>query len=368
MKYAINLVFLLLFGCKTTLEIAVPVSDIKQAEVDFTTEQLQLITSTLSQFPNESEMAIAILQDGQTTFLGLKRNGDTIRVVPNARRVFEVGSITKVFTTQLLLHAYADQLIKDLDEPIRAYSPYAIKGDPNITFRQLANHTAGLPSSLSSSIFTTKPSNPYRDWDEERLRKFLENKVRLSSPPGSQYQYSNIGMAILANTVCHLRKTSYEALLQEEIFAPLQMTSTTTDRLAVQKSLVQAYNWRGEATDNWDLAAIAGAGAVLSTVEDLSRYLNWCFDALDNELALMSQPSQSIDDVLSVALGWHMIKGYTPSPFLWHNGGTGGYKAAMGLNRSNRTGLIILSNVGAVNNPKRGLIDKLSYELMKTLN
>ena len=368
MRYVVSITFLLLISCSTTQEIAPAVLDVELAEVDVTSEQLQLIANTLSQFPNEAEMAVAILKGEETVFLGLKRQNDAIRQVSNAKSVFEIGSITKVFTTQLLLHAYQDQLIANLNEPIQAYLPYRIKGNPDITFKQLANHTAGLPSSISASVFTTKSSNPYRDWDDERFSRYLEEKVNLNSSPGDQYRYSNVGMALLANTICHLRKTTYESLLQEEIFAPLRMASTTTNRSLVQNKLVQAYNWKGEETDNWDLAAIAGAGAVLSTAEDLSRYLEWSFVALNNELALMSQSSKSIDDVLEIALGWHMIKGYTSSPFLWHNGGTGGYKSSMGINLSNRTGVVILSNIGATNNPKRGLVDMLSYQLMQTLD
>ena len=68
-----------------------------------------------------------------------------------------------------------------------------------------------------------------------------------------------------------------------------------------------------------------------------------------------------------MALGWHIIKGILNDPFLWHNGGTGGYKSSMGLSLQNDSGIVILTNIGATGNPKKGLIDKLCFDLLKSL-
>ena len=110
-----------------------------------------------------------------------------------------------------------------------------------------------------------------------------------------------------------------------------------------------------------------GAGAILSSVQDLSKYLNWNFTALNSSLLPMRQKTHTINDDMEIALGWHIIKNKSAQPYLWHNGGTGGYKSSMGINLSNNSGVIILSNIGATNNPQKGPIDKLCFDLMKTI-
>lgn len=364
MSAKIWMIFLLFLGCKTTMNVPVPVVEDGGTATELTTAQEKAIIDVLSEFPNGSEISVAIVKGDNSIFYGLKRQNDTIRTIVNSQSVFEVGSITKVFTTHLLLNAMQEGLIKNLEEPIQEYCPYKIKGNPRITFMQLANHTSGLPNNISVSIFNTNRSNPYKSWDEEKLGKYLKEEVKIESIPGEKYAYSNVGMAVLANTICNLRSEKYEALLRKEIFKPLQMTSSTTKRESVQGLLVSGYNWKGKATENWDLAAFEGAGALLSTTEDLSSYIKWNFEALKSNLALMSRQTINVKKDLKLALGWYIVEGYTIEPFLWHNGGTGGYKSSMGINLSNNTGVVILTNIGATNNPKKGLIDKLCYNLM----
>lgn len=329
--------------------------------------QTDLIAKTLSEFPNNSEMAIAIVSSKEVVFYGLKRTNDTIKIINNSNSVFEIGSITKVFTTDLLLNLLEEEKIKSLDESIMPYLDFSLKGNPIITFRQLANHTSGLPSNLEGNIFNTNISNPYKNWDKEKLINYFSKDVKFDSKPGEKYQYSNIGMALLAYTISKIESKEYETLLQENIFKPLQMERSTTQRNLILNYLVQGYNWKGKPANNWDLAEMKGAGAILSTVNDLSKYLIWNFDALNNRFSIMKQSTVSISEKLDIALGWHIIKNETQRPFLWHNGGTGGYKSSMAINLNNDTGIIILTNIGATNNPKKGLIDSLCFNLMKSL-
>lgn len=368
MKYYIIIFFLLLFGCKTIINVPTLAINEGITASNLSKEQLQAITNVISEFPNESELSIAILRDGQTTFLGVKRQNDSIKSIMNHQSVFEIGSITKVFTTHLLINTLNDGLIETIDASIQPHSPYAIKGHPQITFMHLANHTSGIPNNISASIFSLNRSNPYKNWQEEKLEKYLKEDIEIVSPPGEKYIYSNVGMAVLANTICKVKSATYETLLQEEIFMPLNMTKTTTKRKAVENSLVKGLNWKGKLAENWDLAAFKGTGAVLSSAEDLSFYIDWSFRALKAELVLMSKPTMNNNRELDVALGWHLKKGITNSPFLWHNGGTGGYKSSIAINLSNNTGVVVLTNFGAVNNPKSRLVDQLCYKLMKTVD
>ena len=241
-------------------------------------EQTGMITSTLAQFPDHSQIAVAVLTGNETLYFGAIRQHDTIRPCNNANSVFEIGSITKVFTTQLLMDAVRSGKIKSLDEPVASYLNYSIKGQPDITFRQLASHTSGLPGNLSASIFTTDAANPYKKWDEEK-RDFLQHDVAMHDAPGQNYLYSNVGMALLATILCSVSERDYEFLLQQNICDPPHMDHTTTNRDQISSDLVQGYNWKGKPTENWDMDAMAGAGAILSTVSDLAIYAGWSMTA-----------------------------------------------------------------------------------------
>lgn len=366
MKNVLLILLIICFGCSST-------KSVKQAFIDkdiygeeLEKPQLDLIIKTLSQFPNHSQMSIALINQNKTTFFGVQRKNDSIKNIINNNQVFEIGSITKVFTTQLLINLLETGKIKSLNESVIPYLDFKIKGNPNITFLQLANHTSGLPKNLDGSIFNTDRSNPYKNWNKEKFVTYFTNEVILESNPGEKYQYSNIGMALLTYAISKIESESYENLLQENIFKPLKMEQSTTQRELIKNNLVQGYNWKGKPTANWDLAELKGAGAILSTTSDLSKYLKWNFIALNHQLSLMKEKSKHINDNYDIALGWHIIKNETKTPFLWHNGGTGGYKSSMAINLSNNTGVIILTNIGATDNPKKGLIDSLCFNLIKS--
>jgi CubicO group peptidase (beta-lactamase class C family) len=355
------------FGCNSFNKTTVAHYNEEISSADIALSQTELIANVLSEFPNNSEVAIAIIKSNRVNYYGLKRTNDSLHIVDNSNLVFEIGSITKVFTTQLLIDLFEEGKIESIDEPIHPYIDFTIKSSPTITFKQLANHTSGLPGNIDGNIFNTDRSNPYKKWDKAKFVNFLVKDVKLNATPGEKYEYSNVGMALLASIISTIESKDYEILLQEKILQPLEMERSTTQRHLVQNYLVQGYNWKGKPTTNWDLAEMRGAGAMLSTVHDMSKYLIWNFDALDNQLALMKQSTKSINENLEIALGWHLIKNETEMPFLWHNGGTGGYKSSMAINLTNDTGVIIFSNIGATNNPKKGLIDRLCFNLMKTL-
>ena len=109
-------------------------------------------------------------------------------------------------------------------------------------------------------------------------------------------------MALLAYIVFKIESRDYESLLQEDIFKPLKMEHSTTQRDLVKYFLVQGYNWKGKLTVNWDMAEIKGAGAILSSVSDLAKYLMWNFKALNNQLTLMKQSTKTINENLEIAI------------------------------------------------------------------
>ena len=106
--------------------------------------QAKLIFQKTKQLPNETEVSLAVINGNDLTYFGIKRKNDTIIYLNNSQHIFEIGSITKVFTANLLAKAAIENRIK-LDDDINDYLNLKFRNDNTITFKDLANHTSGLP-------------------------------------------------------------------------------------------------------------------------------------------------------------------------------------------------------------------------------
>ena len=157
------------------------------AGIDFA--QQDFIYQKVKRFPDNTEISIAIIQNGKPSFYGVNRLKDSIVATENNTKVFEIGSISKVFTSILLANFVLEDKLK-LDDAINDYIELPIKGGKVFSFKQLANHTSGLnrlPSNLQETI--TDQNNPYQNYDNVKLEDYLENKFFLSQKTGEKYQY-----------------------------------------------------------------------------------------------------------------------------------------------------------------------------------
>jgi serine-type D-Ala-D-Ala carboxypeptidase/endopeptidase len=266
--------------------------------------------------------------------------------------VFEIGSITKVFTSLLL----SDMALRGevaLDDPVAKHLPDGVtvpeRGGRRITLADLATHTSGLPRS-PTNLAPKDPSNPYDDYTVEQLYAFLSGYA-LTRDIGVEYEYSNLGAGLLGHVLARRRSTDYESLAKELIAGPLGLDDTSIQLSGEQrKRLSHGHDAEGRPTSNWDLReAAAGCGALRSTTDDLLAFLSVALgyegaplkSAIDAQLAYPTRPTPQ--EGLSVGLGWHVIDN-EHGQVVWHNGGTGGYRTFMGLNRARGWGVIVLTN------------------------
>ncbi|MEL6671039.1 MAG: serine hydrolase domain-containing protein [Bacteroidota bacterium] len=339
-----------------------------QGPSQFTSEQQNLITQVAREFPEGTHLSICLMKGSEKEFIGVVREGDLLSWRNLKARVFEIGSISKVLTSHMLVSSIRKGYVDSLRQPIAAFLPVKMAEQPPITFWHLASHTAGLPTvptNYTGNIFTYK--NPYRKYDEVKLLSYLQKGLEIDSTVGGQYRYSNAGMGLLGYTLARARNVSYESMLQADIVGPLGLTRTTTQRDRLEPFLVPPQNFNGKPTSHWDMGILAGAGGILSTTEDLSKYVTWAFQRLLGADKVMGERTFSIGERYDMALGWHIAKHTVKTPILWHNGGTGGFKSAMGIHPEKKVAVIILTNIGATFNEKKGLIDDLSFDLMNTL-
>lgn len=329
-----------------------------------TKEQSEIIFESTKKFPNNTQISIAIINNGKVFYYGINKGNDTISTIENQKSVFEIGSISKVFTSTLLANFVIDGKVK-LNENINEYLKTPLNNSAKISFTDLANHTSGLPR-LPTNLDLAKvnPENPYIEYKEKDMKEYLSKYLELSNK--GEYQYSNLGAGLLGYTLSKIENDTYESLLQKKIFSKYDMQNSTAEIDKIKGNLVRGLNNEGKEIPNWEFSVLAGAGAIFSTIEDLSHFAISQFDYSNKELKLTREKTFEINEKMDIGLGWHILKSQSENLWYWHNGGTGGYSSSMAIDVKKKNGIIILSNVSAFN-PNMGNIDKLCFELMKTL-
>lgn len=326
----------------------------------------ELVEKYGKKFPKHTELSIALIHGDEVTFYGFIKKDSSFQSIDNASSIFEIGSITKVFTASLLAHEVSQNKIK-LSQLVKKSLPFKLKGNPKITLQHLANHTSGLPRLPDNLIpmATNQPDNPYKGYTAQKLKEYCTKQLSLNKAIGT-YEYSNLGAGLLGYALSQESGKSYEEMLQETIFSPLGMEHSTTNRALVGAKLVKGLDPLGAVTSNWDMDVLAPAGSILSSTQDLSKFAIANFDSNQKAFVLQQSQTATVGGRMSMALGWHIIKARKGNTYHWHNGGTGGYSSSMTLDIHQKLGVIVLSNLSAFH-PKMGNIDVLGFELMKQL-
>ena len=270
-------------------------------------------------------------------------------VALDGNTVFEIGSITKVFTASLLADMAARGEVK-LDDPVGKYLPSTVRmpsrNGRQITLLDLATQSSGLPR-MPSNFKPRDQNNPYSDYTVAEMYAFLSG-YELTRDIGAQYEYSNLGVGLLGHALALRAGKSYEALLTERILKPLGMNDTRIILDDAGKArLARGHTATGAPTANWDLQTLAGAGALRSTANDLFKFLAANLDSaskpLGPVLATTRSARRDLDAQMKIGLNWHILTAFQ-RPLIWHNGGTGGYRSFIGLDPERQRGVVVLSN------------------------
>ncbi|WP_262695934.1 serine hydrolase domain-containing protein [Kordiimonas aquimaris] len=337
---------------------------------DFTEDDKNNIQETALKFPTHTQLSVAKICEQSVHFYGTCVTGSkTTEPTDNAQCLFEIGSITKVFTSHLLAQLVTEDKV-NLDDPIDKYLGYSLNKNAVITLRELSNHTAGLPrlplGMFWEALFKNR-HNPYKDFSTERLEHYLKHALKQKKRGKSRY--SNLGAGLLGFTLSKITNTNYETMLKNRIFLPLNMHQSSTQRDTLQGQIVKGRNKKGLETSHWDLASLEGAGAILSSVSDLAKFVQAGFNKNNKAHALQHRPTVKLNDFEQMGLGWVIRKHkITENRSLhWHNGGTGGYYSIMVTDIEHKTGVVILSNVSGLFLMKAENIAHLAFNILKDM-
>ena len=262
-------------------------------------------------------------------------NGDTL---------FEIGSDAKTFAA-LLLEDMVRRGEMKLDDPVVKYLPASAKmparNGKKISLRHLATHTSGLPG-IPDNLEPQRADNPYADYTVEKLYAFLAS-YKLIRDPGTQSEYSNLGMGLLGHVISLKAGTNYEALVVERICRLLPMNSTRITLTPELKSrFAPGHNLFGEPVPGWDVPVLSGAGALRSTVNDLLKYVSANLGLNPSSLTPLMRKTHE------AGLAWFVNSEQPGTKIISHGGGTGGSQSFVGFDATRRRGVVVLFNARRV--------------------
>lgn len=282
------------------------------------------------------------------------------KVRASPRTIYSICSISKVFTSVALMQQWEAGKVQ-LDAPIATYLPWAAlkpaagESAP-ITLRGALTHSAGLPRE-SDFPYWTDPKNPFPTGEEMRARLAIQSQLY---PAQRHFQYSNLGIALVGETVEAVSGQPYAAYVQERILTPLGLadTRTTLPKAMLGKSL--AVGWGARKRDGtrdllppFDTRGITPAAGYTSTVEDLAKFASWQFRLLKTETPELLKAStlremqrvQFVDPdwQTSWGLGFGVARTGTRT-YVGHGGSCPGYETVLRLHTPSETAVIVMEN------------------------
>jgi CubicO group peptidase (beta-lactamase class C family) len=315
-----------------------------------------------------ASLALAIVHDQTVLAAAGFGCANLERGIPaTADTVYRVGSITKLFDATAAMQLRDAGRLR-LDDAVDRSVPEAWYPGPNgarvsPTWRQLASHTAGLERHVQPNLGTVPD-----------LFRFLGHR-NAAAEPGKVFAYSNLGFVVLGQSAALVAGERYHDYVQRRIFAPLGMTSSTydvesvsRDRLAIGYLRVQrgADGWSGYRAGYRD--PFRPSGTVLSTVDDLSRFLMLQFRRgpaggaqilASASVREMWQPVAPAGGALAAALGW-FVSPLGDATLVRKDGGQPGFTALVQLVPERKLGVVLLANESPQRVRETGMIARAS--------
>jgi D-alanyl-D-alanine-carboxypeptidase/D-alanyl-D-alanine-endopeptidase len=267
--------------------------------------------------------------------------------------IFEIGSITKVFTSLALMDMVRKGELS-VTEPVSKYLPAAVKiperNGKKITFQDLATQSSGLPEGEPSNA---DRSNLYAGYSKEQFYEFLSG-YQLTRDIGSLFEYSNIGVSLLGHALSLRDGKDYEAMVRARILEPLGMNDTgITLSPEMRARIALGHGINRNPVPNLDFSrreVLAGGGGLKSSANDLLTFLAANLGYTKTPLApamaaeiSIRRPTLPSMVGMEIAYTW-IIQTKNGKFIIWHNGATPGYRTYIGFDPKSRTGVVVLSN------------------------
>ena len=296
-------------------------------------------------------LAVVVVSPGQTRWAGLGNSGEGM--APTNTTMFEIGSITKLFTGLLLADA-VDHGVVRLHDTVETYLPPLV-GTPagEVTLEELATHTSGLPAYADETTGATYEGSGSSDVESITQADVIQQAAGLTITQEGSYAYSNLGFALLGYALAKAEGVpSWTSLVTQRVLRPAGMTHTVfvpstadvpddsavgslPDGLFAPYSVGPSYFPAGTAT--------------FSTLDDLASFARWVIDGSAIGRSALD-PRYEISSLDSIGLAW-MITTTTTGVSVWHDGSVPGFSSILGFDLARRRAVAVLGNTDASVDP-----------------
>ena len=311
---------------------------------------VQRLGTAFLQQPARVGLSFGIIENGQTYFYNFGSTEKGKQQLPTSQTVYEIGSISKTFTSLLLAHAVLEKRVS-LNDDIRKYLPGAY---PNLTFGgqpiklvHLANTTSRLPDNLPEPT-AARPADPdsavagivksLRTYTKQNFYDDL-HQARLDTLPGLLPRHSNVATQLLAYILEGVYQAPYADLVARYINKPLQMNG-----LASAAPLLIGYNEKGHPMPRLDLPTVVAAGGLRYSAADMVKYLRYQLAEKDPAVVLAHQLTWGNAEAQAIGFNWNLEKTVDSKRKLQHSGGTFGCASYCEFYPAQKFGIILLSN------------------------
>jgi len=329
-----------------------------------------------------SSVLVGVIKQDQSNVSSYGQLSADKAIAIDGHTLFHIGSITKSFTSSLLLAMSADSVLS-IHDSISLYLPDSLaRGNPylkGITFYQLATHTSRLPLKANNIPATLiSPNAPYANYQIEDLYHFLyhyqprKNKRSCWRKALTQatFAYSHVGMSLLGHLLEQAGQQSYDELLQRYIFSKANMLFTSTTLQNVPDSLLVApgHQFSGRVVAPLSYASLPASEALYSNAHDLMQFMQVLMQN-DTSVQVLGEiikegyvPQYATPTPhVWVGMGWYIIKTNKKKPaIVTHSGRTGGYSNYIAFIPDKKIGVVILSN-------STQIVDQLGIDILNAL-
>jgi D-alanyl-D-alanine carboxypeptidase len=289
---------------------------------------------------NKRMGSLTLSHEGKVVYshaFGQAQLASAVPATPATR--YRVGSVTKVFTAALIFQLIEEKKLT-LATPLATFFPQ-LPNAATITIDQLLSHRSGLHN------FTSDPAYPGYLAQPKTQAELLAiiAKTTPDFAPGTKAAYSNSGYVVLGYIVEKLTKMPYAQALQKRIVARAGLKNTYYGgKIKPQNQEALSYRWAGswQPDTETDMSIPGGAGAVVSTPTDLTRFMAGLFDGRLVSAASLAA-MQEVRDGYGRGLFAAPFEG---QQFYWHNGAIDGFRSAVAYLPASRLALALCSNGG----------------------
>ncbi|MGV3614296.1 MAG: serine hydrolase domain-containing protein [Fimbriimonas sp.] len=287
---------------------------------------------------------LLVSRDGKPIRVGTYGLANLETTAPVRRdTAFEIGSVSKQFTAAAVL-LLVDEGKLGLDEPIGKYLPDAPEKWRPLTLRQVLSHTAGLKDTMQSP-------DDAKFRQEDYLKKL--GALGFDFEPGTSWSYSNMGFNLASMVVEKVSGERFPQFMAKRVFGPLGLKDTRlTDPEIVVPNRARGYTWTGKEWRNMSASypqTLMGAGAVLSTADDVARWNQALLTGKLLKPASLAEFFRPVDlkdgSTVPYALGW-FINQDQGRPLWEHGGNTLGFSCSNLVLPKERVSIIVLTNGG----------------------